>query len=285
VWTVVCLAAIGVALWLLEVRDWRCYALAAAFPFTRSSIALGTVAPLLVLSFAAAWCWRARVVEPALAVGSGIALKFLSWPLVVWLAVTRRRRASAASVAAAVLLTLIPWAAIGFAGLGGYAGLLRHVSRDEASSSYSVVALAVRAHLPESVGFALSLVVALALIGAAVWVWRSGRATLRDREAAAFTLALAAALAASPIVWVHYFMLLLVPLALARPRLSLLWFVPFAYFPLGESAWPAGDAGKLALATVVTLLILGAAVMRVLRPEHRAVAAEARPPRERLAVR
>jgi glycosyltransferase involved in cell wall biosynthesis len=268
VWTLACLAAIGVALWLLEVRDWRCYALAAAFPFTRSSIALGTIAPLLLLATAAAWRWRARVFEPAVAIGAGIALKLLLWPLTVWLALTGRVRAAAFSVVFALAFVLLPWAATGFAGIGGYPGLLRHVSRAEASSSYSVVALAVRAHLPEPVGFVVALVVALALIGAAVWVWRSGRATLRDREAAAFTLALAAALAAAPIVWAHYFMLLLVPLALARPRLSLLWFVPFAYFPLGESAWPAGDARKLALALVTTFVLLAAPLLRLRREDR-----------------
>jgi hypothetical protein len=61
---------------------------------------------------------------------------------------------------------------------------------------------------------------------------------------------------------VHYFLLLLVPLVLIRPRLSLLWFVPFAFHPLGEAAWPAGDARKLALALAATLVILGAAVVR-----------------------
>jgi len=57
-------------------------------------------------------------------------------------------------------------------------------------------------------------------------------------------------------------LLLLVPLALTRPRLSPLWFVPFAFHPLGEAAWPAGDARKLGLALVATLVILGAAVVR-----------------------
>ena len=73
---------------------------------------------------------------------------------------------------------------------------------------------------------------------------------------------LAAALAASPIVWMHYFLLLLVPLALARPRLSALWLVPFAYYPLGETAWPAGDASKLALALFASVVLLAPAVWR-----------------------
>ena len=40
-WTLLSLAAIAGALWLLGLRDWRCYALTAAYPFTRSAIGLG----------------------------------------------------------------------------------------------------------------------------------------------------------------------------------------------------------------------------------------------------
>jgi len=99
------------------------------------------------------------------------------------------------------------------------------------------------------------------------------------------TLALAAGFAASPIVWMHYFLLLLVPLALARPRLSPLWFVPFVYYPLGESAWPAGDARKLGIALVATLVLLAAPLIRGAGDEDRAsdalpgVAERDRPPR------
>jgi hypothetical protein len=52
-----------------------------------------------------------------------------------------------------------------------------------------------------------------------------------------------------------------VPLALTRPRLSPLWFVPLVFQPLGIATWPAGDARKLAIALVATLVILGAAVV------------------------
>ena len=67
----------------------------------------------------------------------------------------------------------------------------------------------------------------------------------------------------------HYFLLLLVPLALTRPRLSPLWFLPFVYYPLGESAWPAGDARKLTVALVATVVVLAAAVWPALRAGRR----------------
>jgi len=262
VWTLVALGAIAASLWLLGLRDWRCYAVAFAFPFTRSAIDLGTVGPLLLLSVAAAWRWREDVARSASALGAGVALKLYLWPLAAWPALTGRFRATLAAVGAALALILLPWAVLGFAGLGGYPGLLRHLSSDEASSSYSVIALAVRAHLPEAVGVVISLLVAAGfLVAAGAVARRHGR----EADALALTLCVAAALAASPIVWIHYFVLLLVPLALTQPRFSLLWLVPFAYYPLGEHSWPAGDAGKLALALVTTCIILGAAVLTDLR--------------------
>jgi hypothetical protein len=264
VWTILSLAAIGLALWLLGVGDWRCYALAAVFPFTRSAVDLGTVAPLLLLAVAVAWRWRDRLADPAGASGVAVALKLFLWPLLAWLALTRRLRAAAVAVGCALAFVLVPWAVLGFKGLGGFSHLLRRLSDEEATSSYSVVALGVRAHLPETVAVVLSVLVAVALLAAAAWIARE-----QGPELAVLTLALAAGLAASPIVWVHYFLLLLVPLALTSPRLSALWFVPFAYYPLGESAWPAGDARKLALALVATVVILAVAVWPAFRAARR----------------
>jgi hypothetical protein len=273
-WTLLSLAAIGVALWLLGLRDWRCYALAAVFPFTRSAVDLGTVGPLLLLAVAAGWRWRDEVFRPAAAVGAAVALKLFLWPLAAWLALTRRIRPAFGALAFALAFALVPWAVIGFADLGDYPGLLRRLSDEEATSSYSVLALGVRAHLPETAAGVLSVIIAAALLAAAAWIARDEGRTPRDRDVAVLTLALAAGLAASPIVWVHYFLLLLVPLVLTRPRLSPLWFLPFAYYPLGESAWPAGDARKLGLALVVTIVLIAATVFRRVRVALRIKRAE-----------
>jgi hypothetical protein len=202
------------------------------------------------------------VLVPAAALGAAVALKLFLWPLAVWFAVTGRIRAAAAAAAFAVGLVFIPWAALGFAGLDDYPGLLRRLSDEEGWASYSVYALGLRLHLPEAAAIAISVAVVLGLLAAAAWAARDARRTLVERDSASLTLALAAALASTPIVWVHYFLLLVVPLALTRPRLSALWFLPFAYYPLGETAWPGADARKLALALAITLLLLGAGVLR-----------------------
>jgi alpha-1,2-mannosyltransferase len=263
VWTLLSLALVVAALWLLELRDWRCYALALVFLCTRSAVHLGTIEPLLLLATAAAWHWRDRVIGSATAIGAAIVFKLFLWPLVLWLALTRRVRAAVLAVGMAIALGLIGWAAIGFAGIGDYPHVLRRLADDESTSSYSVVALGVRAHLPLVAARVVSVLVTLALLGVAAWVARDERREPRERDVATLTITLAAAFAASPIVWVHYFLLLLVPLTLLRPRLSLLWFVPFLLQPLGEAAWPAGDARKLGLALAAALLIFGAAVVRV----------------------
>jgi len=279
VWGVFTIAAVGAALWLLDVRDWRCYALASVFLFTRSGIDLGTVGPLLLLLTAAAWRWRDRQVRPAAAVGAAVAVKLFLWPLAGWLALTGRLRAAAASVGLALVFVLLPWSVLGFAGIGNYPSLLRHLSDDEASSSYSLIALAERARMPYSIGIALSLVIAALLLVAAATVARGDRLTPRARDTAVLTLALAAAFAASPIVWVHYFLLLLVPLALTQPRLSWLWFVPFAYSWVGEAAWPAGNTTWLAIglgATLVLLLVPLLTTVRVARQRDAGAAPTAR---------
>ena len=50
-----------------------------------------------------------------------------------------------------------------------------------------------------------------------------------------FALAIAASLALAPIVWLDYYALAAVPLAVARPRLSAVWLLPLATWGLPSS--------------------------------------------------
>jgi hypothetical protein len=63
----------------------------------------------------------------------------------------------------------------------------------------------------------------------------------------------------TPILWLHYLVLLVVPIALARPRLSLLWFAPLALtvFELLNwyRGWPSGDGLALASVALVTAAV------------------------------
>jgi hypothetical protein len=123
---------------------------------------------------------------------------------------------------------------------------LRVLSHVEAGMSYSPLALL---RLSGSVASALSLILA-ALVVLAV----SLAARTSDGDRRSFTIAVLGSLLATPVLWLHYFALLFVPIALYRPRLSGLWFVPLVLWvtPAGHSE---GSLWKIALALAVIAIV------------------------------
>jgi hypothetical protein len=66
----------------------------------------------------------------------------------------------------------------------------------------------------------------------------------RNDDARALTMAVVLMLTASPLIWIHYFAVLLVPLAILRPKIGrawwapvLLWIVPVAAPTLWQIIW------------------------------------------------
>ena len=102
----------------------------------------------------------------------------------------------------------------------GYPDLLQRLSEIQAERSYSLVGIAATAGLGDAVGQALTVLVGGVLLLGCVVFARQGD------DPRSFTCAVAATLALSPIVWLHYLIVLLVPMAIARPRFSLLWLLP-----------------------------------------------------------
>jgi hypothetical protein len=82
---------------------------------------------------------------------------------------------------------------------------------------------ALLAHLGagRTIGITAMLVLSVALVLAVI---QSG--FIRHDQTQALALSVALAIVASPLVWGHYLVLLLVPLALLRPRLDWLWALP-----------------------------------------------------------
>ena len=89
-----------------------------------------------------------------------------------------------------------------------------------------------------------------ALLVAAIW-W--GR---REQEVRSFTLAVAASLALSPVVWLHYLTLLIAPLGLARPRFSALWLLPIVLWVSPRDENGDGLHPFVPMAVVVALIVL-----------------------------
>ena len=243
---------------LLDVRDWRCYPVALLYPPTLENVEYGAVGPALALLVALGWRYRDRVWPVAALVGAAIALKVFVWPLLVWLAATKRSAAAVGAAVAAVGLALGSWAAIGFDGIADYPDLLRRLSDVEAENSYSAYAILVAIGVPSGLAHVVVTGAAATLL---VLAWRAARGADGDRRA--LTLALAAGFVLTPILWLHYLVLLVVPIALARPRLSVLWLVPLAMtvFELLDlyKGWPRGDGWALASVAAVMTVVFAAA--------------------------
>jgi hypothetical protein len=215
------LAAMFFTLWILGVRDRSCYVVCLVWAVTLQAIALGTVGPLLALLLAVAWRYRDRVLVCALAVAAAICLKVFLWPLLVWLVATRRFRTGLYAASAGVVAMLAGWAVIGFAGFTTYPHLLAKLTSVEVSRAFSLSALDRSLGLP---GLADRTVLVLAGVASLTAVVALARREQGDRRS--FSMAIAAALLLSPIVWSHYFCILVVPIAIMRRRMSKLWMIP-----------------------------------------------------------
>jgi hypothetical protein len=204
----------------LDVRDWRVYGITLLWSPIYSGWQTANLTLPLMLMVALVWRHRDRPAVAGLLAAAAISLKPFVWPLALWLLATRRFKASLWTVVWGIGLNLIAWGIVGFGRIGEYL----HVSGQDTDAlwrgGYSLLAAGHRLGLSRSAGEAALVVVAAALVLAVI---RDGR---RGHERQALALATATMLVASPLVWNHYFALLLVPLALARPRLSPIWALP-----------------------------------------------------------
>ena len=246
------LALVFATLRVLEIRDLKCYAAAAVWVPTISGVLLGNVSIPLAFALAVLWRYRDAVWPPAVSLGLAVSAKLLLWPMFVWAAATRRLRIVGLAVGLGLAVTLLSWAAIGFAGLAEYPDLLRRLSEIQSERSYSIVGMASTLGLAEGVGRALTLLVGGALLVGCVVLARRG-----DEERS-FTCAVAATLALSPILWLHYLVLLLVPLAILRPRFSLIWLLPVVLWVSPKPGYAEGYETfmpALVAAILVTVLL------------------------------
>lgn len=248
-------------LWVLGVRDWRCYGVFLLWPPVISAIQTGN--PTLWLALAAALVWRfrddLRISAPSL--GVTLAIKFLLWPLGLWLLVTRRFAAAIGAALIGGVLLLGAWAVIGFTGLVEYPDLLRRLEETIGDDAYTLFNLLEELGAPNAVALAGWLGLGVGLLLACVHLARRGD------ERSAFVLALSAALALTPLVWLHYFAFLVVAVAIVRPRLGLVWFIPLAMFVATGSGDPSPAQ------TAVTLLAAAATIALALHESRRALVA------------
>lgn len=222
------------------------------------------VSLLLAFGIALAWRYRDRPIVSGALVGVMISLKLFLWPLAGWLLLTRRWRATGWAVVWAVAANAFAWAVLGFDQLSAYATLVHAVTKVEEATAYTPLALVLR--LGGGIGLADAVAALVAIVIAAACVVYAAQ----RREPAVLLCVITLSLLATPVVWRHYFVLLLVPLAIFRPRLSAAWAIPIVLLPV-----PVTDPNMWQL--VLTLAAMGLLVYTLLRwPELVAISRVAR---------
>jgi hypothetical protein len=230
-WVVISIAAFIVGVLAMPVSmavRWTTILLAGwSFPFVYA-VKLGQVGPMLFCLFALGWRWLDRP-APLGAVGAlGTAIKLQPGLVLLWALLTSRFRAVAVGVIVLAALAAVTTVLAGLGPWTDFLTLIRTVSdpiRTEHNFTPGAIAFAAGAP-PEVAGLIqlLSTIAVAVLFGAAIR-WTT--------DEASYLVAVIASQLVSPILWDHYAMLLLLPVAylLASGR----WWA--AVIPLA-TAWP-----------------------------------------------
>jgi hypothetical protein len=252
------LTACVTALRLLSVHDWRVYTLVLLWWPVINAWQTANVTLLLVCGIAAVWRYRDSPAVAGVLTALMLSAKPVVWPLVLWLLITLRFRAAVYGLAIALLLNVASWAVLGFGEIPAWWHLIGLQMDVLYRQGYGLIALATHLGASRAVGTALQLLTTSALT---VGCFRLARSR-REREA--FAVAIALMLTSSPLVDNHYFALLIVPLAIARPYLCRAWIVPLALWicpATGAAGWQVAvawvTAGALTLWLVRAIQPLG----------------------------
>lgn len=262
-------AAPIVTLWILGVRDWRCYgAVFLGLPLVLS-VALGTISTFLALGVAVLWKYRDRPLVAAPVLALLVVSKLFLWPLGLWFLVTRRSRTAFAGAAIGGIASLLAWWHVGLDTLSAYPDLIRLVAQVEQADGFSPTALGIAFGISAGAAQLASMALGLLLFAAV-----AARRSLRNDDLTMLVVALAAALICSPIVWGHYLVVLFVPLALARPHFGLIWLATFWMTP-DNLQYGSETAGTIA--TALGLVAIAAVLGTSVRGRHGRVSAPAHP--------
>jgi len=213
VWIALSLAAflVGVAILPVprSVRWWIVLLAGLSFPFVHA-VKLGQVGPILFLAFAIGWRGLDDPVRLGGSAAVGAAIKLQPGMVLVWALLTRRLRAVAVGIVVLVLLAAAATILAGPSAWFDFVTLLRAVS-DPIATENNVTPGAIAYQLGASTTVAagvqlLSMVgVVAAFLAAIRWA----------TDEASYLVAVIASQLVSPILWDHYAMLLLLPVAYA----------------------------------------------------------------------
>lgn len=189
------------------VRWWIVLLAGLSWPFVYA-VKLGQVGPLLFLTFAIGWRWLDDPVRLGLSAAVGTAIKLQPGLVFVWALLTGRWRATVVGAIGLGVLAVLATVAAGPGAWTDFATLIRQVS-DPITTPHNFTPGAVGYQLglsPETASLVQWTSTALAVVAVVV------AARLATAEAS-FLVAVVASQLLSPILWDHYALLLLLPVA------------------------------------------------------------------------
>jgi alpha-1,2-mannosyltransferase len=190
-----------------SVRWWILLLAGLSFPFVYA-VKLGQVGPILFFTFAIGWRWIDDPIRLGASAAAGAAIKLQPGLLLVWALLTSRFRAV---VVGAVALLVLGVAATLVAGPGAWSDflvLIRTVA-DPITTEHNLTpgAIAYQFGAPGGVAAGLQLLNTIAVVAAFLAAIRWAG------DEASYLVAVIASQLISPILWDHYAMLLLLPVA------------------------------------------------------------------------
>jgi alpha-1,2-mannosyltransferase len=210
-WIVLGLAAFFVGVAILPVSRtirWVVLLLAGlSWPFVYA-VKLGQVGPLLFLTFAVGWRWMDNPARLGLSAAVGTAIKMQPGLILAWAVLTRRWRAAVIGFIALIVLSAVATLITGLASWGDFLTLMRQVVdpvRTERNMTPGAVAFRLGVD-PDVAGAMQVISTVIVLIVVVV-------AAVRTTAEASYLVAVTASQLLSPVLWDHYAMLLLLPVA------------------------------------------------------------------------
>lgn len=210
-WIAILIASFAIGVAILPVarpiRWWIVLLAGLSWPFAYA-VKLGQVGPILFLLFAIGWRWLDDPIRLGASAALGTAIKLQPAIILAWAVLTRRWAAVVAGVAVLAILAIAALLLAGANAWSDFAVLVRQVG-DPITTEHNFTPGAVAYQLGVPAGTAALLQVActIVVIGAVLAAVRWATAE------ASYLVAVIASQLLSPILWDHYAMLLLLPVA------------------------------------------------------------------------
>jgi alpha-1,2-mannosyltransferase len=212
------------------------------------AIKLGQVGSLLLLLFAVGWRWLDRPWPFGIAAGIGTVIKLQPALVVGWALVSGRRRAAAIAIGLFVVLGLVATVLAGPGSWSEWLAVLGNVGRPVLAENDTGVG-----RLAYLGGATLEVATAMHYLNVALVIAVTTFAVLRAAPVAAYLAVVVASQFVSPVLWDHYALILLLPVAWLFDR-GRVWA---ALIPLVTATVLAGVTPTIAYPVLFWVTLLG----------------------------